>query len=381
MLFSTFRWKNNKNLHFTGPLRAYIQYRHRRYDLMTGFFQGIGLEDFLEELKGLRLQDHPEKPLVIHLMYELGYILNESSYLLDDEVPLAVVIEYQNHQFLKPKTKIKKIPLKTLERPSWSEYKEAFNYLNEELLKGNGYQYNLTYPFDFYTEDFFSATDIHDLFFSKKLSSFAHASFLGEELILSNSPECLFTKQGDYLYSMPIKGTVKKTKSSLKKQIEDLFNDPKQDSELIMISDLVRNDLNKLSYGECLALQTKKALVLNNLIHQYSLLKTPLQESWSLFDIIKTLYPGGSITGAPKINTIRTLSRVERYQRNIYTGSTILFWKQHLSASINIRTARINLAERLWSYGAGGGITLGSQAHSEYLEMEAKVESFLTLIS
>ena len=381
MLFSTFRWKNNQNLHLSKPLRAYIQFRHRRFDLMTGFVQGIGLDAFLQELSDMKISDKPQKPIVIHLMYELGYFLSESSHLLKDDDPLAIVIEYQKTSFITPKAKIKKIPLKTLERPSWTEYKEAFNYLREELLKGNGYQFNLTYPFDFYTEDFLSATDIHDFFFSKKLSSFAHASFLGEELILSNSPECLFTLQEDYLYSMPIKGTVKKTKGDIKKQVQNLFADPKQESELIMISDLVRNDLNKLSLGDCQAPQIKKALILNNLIHQYSVLKTKVKKDWSLLDIVSTLFPGGSITGAPKVNAIRTLGRVERYQRNIYSGSTILFWKKHLAASINIRTARVNLSERLWTYGAGGGITLGSQAHGEYLEMESKVDSFLTLLS
>lgn len=348
---------------------------------MTGFAQGIGLGALLDELKALKVSDHPKNPLVIHLMYELGFLLTESSYLLKDDDPLAIVIEYEKAGFVKPKSKLSKIPLKCLERPNWTEYKEAFKYLQEELFKGNAYQYNLTYPFDFHTEDFFSATDIHDFFFSKKLSSFAHASFLGEEMLLSNSPECLFTVQNNHLYSMPIKGTVKKNKKNLKSQINDLFSDPKQESELIMISDLVRNDLNKLSNGACLVPKLKKALVLNNLIHQYSLLKTPINPEWTLFDIVSTLFPGGSITGAPKISALRTLGRVERYQRNMYCGSTILCWKKHLTASINIRSAKINLAERMWSYGAGGGITLKSQAHTEYLEMESKVESFLTLLS
>ena len=381
MLFSTFRWKNESNLRLQAPVRAYIQYRYKRFDLMTGFAQGIGFEAFLDELKTLKINNHQTNPLVIHLMYELGFLLTESSYLLKDDEPLAIVIEYQKAGFVKPKSKLKKIPLKSLERPTWSEYKEAFNYLQEELLKGNGYQYNLTYPFDFYTEDFFSATDLHDFFFSKKLSSFAHSSFLGEEMILSNSPECLFTVQNGHLYSMPIKGTVKKQATKLKTQISELFADSKQESELIMISDLVRNDLNKLSNGECLVPKLKKALVLNNLIHQYSLLKTPVAPDWTLLDLVGALFPGGSITGAPKISAIRTLARVERYHRNIYCGSTILFWKKHLTASINIRTAKINLAERLWTYGAGGAITLKSQPHSEYIEMESKVESFLTLLS
>lgn len=382
MLFSTFRWKNKSNLHLSNPVRAFIQYRHRRHDLISGFDQGVDADAFFKELQSLKVDAHPNNPIVIHLMYEMGFLFTESGHLLKDDEPLAIVIEYQKTGFVRPKSKLKKIPLKTLERPGWSEYKEAFKYLEEALLNGSAYQYNLTYPFDFYTEDFFSPEDIHDFFFTRsKLSSFAHMTYLGEEVILSNSPECLFTIQKGHLYSMPIKGTKKKGKGKLSSQIKDLFSDPKEQSELIMIADLVRNDLNKLSGGECQVPRIKKALVLNDLIHQYSLLKTPVQKEWSLYQIISCLFPGGSITGAPKISAIRTLDRVERFRRNTYCGSTILFWKNHLDCSINIRTAKINLLERNWTYGAGGGITLQSQAHSEFREMESKAESFLTLLS
>ena len=82
MLFSTFRWKNESNLRLQAPVRAYIQYRYKRFDLMTGFAQGIGFEAFLDELKTLKINNHQTNPLVIHLMYELGFLLTESSYLL-----------------------------------------------------------------------------------------------------------------------------------------------------------------------------------------------------------------------------------------------------------------------------------------------------------
>lgn len=382
MLFSTFRWKNKSNLHLSKPLRAYIQYRHRRHDLITGFDLGVGVDEFFKELKELKVNAHPENPIVIHLMYELGFLFSESGHLLKDDEPLAIVIEYQKSGFIKPKSSLQKIPLKTLERPGWTEYKEAFKYLEEELLNGSAYQYNLTYPFDYYTEDFFSPEDIQKFFFTrKKLSSFAHMTYLGEEVILSNSPECLFTVQKNNLYSMPIKGTKKRGKGNLEKQIKDLFSDPKEDTELLMIADLVRNDLNKLSGGDCQVPKIKKALVLKDLIHQFSLIKTPVQSNWSLYQIISCLFPGGSITGAPKNSAIRTLARVERFRRGAYCGSTVLFWKNHLDCSINIRTAKINLLERIWTYGAGGGITLQSQPHLEFREMESKADSFLTLLT
>jgi anthranilate/para-aminobenzoate synthase component I len=96
---------------------------------------------------------------------------------------------------------------------------------------------------------------------------------------------------------------------------------------------------------------------------------------------MQCLFPGGSVTGAPKLRVMELIQQIERFQRGIYCGSTLLFFKERKLASINIRTANINLGERLWRYGAGGGVTLLSKAHKEFQEMEFKVSSFLTFLN
>lgn len=147
-----------------------------------------------------------------------------------------------------------------------------------------------------------------------------------------------------------------------------------------MITDLLRNDLNRLDRPQARVLKKRAALEVPGLLHQYSLLSVKLTKKVSLLHALQCLFPGGSVTGAPKKRVMQIIQDVEHGKRGVYCGSTLLCYGDRKVASINIRTAEIDLSERLWRYGAGGGITLGSNPVHEFQEMEAKVASFLTLI-
>jgi anthranilate/para-aminobenzoate synthase component I len=272
------------------------------------------------------------------------------------------------------------LPLKTLERPTWSEYKSAFHFIQEQLEAGNAYQVNVTYPFDFETEDPLDPRDILSFFFAQKgLGTFAHGTVIHDQMILSNSPECLFQLRQNEMFTMPIKGTMKR-KDSLPEDWKELRASEKDEAELLMITDLLKNDLNRLDRPRAKVLRKRAPLEVPGLLHQYSLLSVKLENKISILHTLNCLFPGGSVTGAPKKRVMQIIQDVERARRGIYCGSTLLCYRDKKVASINIRTADINLTERLWRYGAGGGITLSSNPVHEYQEMEAKVASFLTLI-
>lgn len=380
MIFSTFKWNKDSVLELKDASTAYIYYRKTRFNLLTGFPETYPLELFLKRLESVTLQEKVAKPTVFHFYYELGLLLMGLGHTVNDETPLAIEIEYQTKKVKKkPKTKLTQLPLKTLERPTWSEYKDAFNRIQEHLHLGNCYQVNLTYPFDYETDDGLDPRDINNYFFSQELSAYAHSTFLGDEMILSNSPECLFQYRDDMIFSMPIKGTMKRGKD-WKKDWKKLASDRKEDGELNMITDLLRNDLNRLE-DPCAKVVKKKApLLVPGLIHQYSLISLKLKKPLSLLRTLECLFPGGSVTGAPKKRVMEIIQEVERYQRGIYCGSTLLCLDDRKVASINIRTAALSAGDKLWRYGAGGGITLLSRHTSEYQEMEHKVKSFLTLL-
>ncbi len=198
-------------------------------------------------------------------------------------------------------------------------------------------------------------------------------------MFLSNSPECLFQYEKNHIITMPIKGTLKRGED-WKKSWKEMLASAKEESELLMITDLLKNDLNRLDQPTAEVKKLRAPLLVPGLLHQYSLISLKLKNKVSLAQTIFALFPGGSITGAPKKRVMEIIQDVERYQRGIYCGSTILCYGPKKVANINIRTATLNVSERIWRYAAGGGITLLSKNSDEFKEMESKVSSFLTLI-
>jgi para-aminobenzoate synthetase component 1 len=381
VISSRFRWNDSTILELSRPRNAFIYFRTTRHNLITGYPETYPLQKFLDSLEAKMLQDKVKGHHVYHFHYELGLILQGSGHSVGDDVPLAIEIEYEGAKKSGiPHSKIDSLPLKSLERPTWSEYKEAFKYIQEQLNCGNAYQVNVTYPFDFETEENFDPRDIMSFFFSREgLGAFAHATLYHDQMILSNSPECLFQYRDQELFTMPIKGTMKR-KGTLQEDWKELLHSSKDEAELLMITDLLKNDLNRLDRPRARVLKKRAALEVPGLLHQYSLLSVSIGKKISLLHTLECLFPGGSVTGAPKKKVMHIIQDVERSRRGTYCGSTLLCYGDKKIASINIRTAEVDLSERLWRYGAGGGITLASNPVHEFQEMEAKVASFLTLI-
>jgi para-aminobenzoate synthetase component 1 len=381
-IFSRFKWNANTVLKLDRPLKAYIYYKNERLNLLTGFPESYTIAQFTKKLSELKLQAKVKHPLVFHFYYEYGLIEHGFEDSVDNGKPLVIELEYQRSSKKVPrKPRLTELPLKTLERPSWSEYKVAFQKIQEELLNGNCYQVNLTFPFDFMTEEMLDPRDINDFFFSQKnLGAYAHSTFLGEEMILSNSPECLFQYRDQEIFTMPIKGTLRRDGKSAAKLWKQMLADKKEEGELLMITDLLKNDLNRLDTPSAKVRKLRAPLLVPGLLHQYSLISLKLKKEISVADTMKALFPGGSITGAPKKRVMEIIDDLERYKRGVYCGSTLLCYGNKKVASINIRTASINIEERMWRYGAGGGITLLSRPVDEFKEMEDKVSSFLKLL-
>ena len=382
MIFSVFRWNSSTLLELTQPSAAYLYFRKQRLNILTGFMEDVPVTQLKSKLDEISLQQKFSHPHVFHFYYEFGLLEAGQGHLIKEDTPLVLEIEYKKQRKRSPKkTSLGSINLQSIERPSWSEYKESFARVQEELLAGNCYQANLTYPFDFITEEMLDPRDIVDFFFAQKgTAAYAHATYFGEGLILSNSPECLFQYKQDEVFTMPIKGTVKCAPSEFSKKWKLLLADAKEEGELLMITDLLRNDLNRLSNYQAKVRKLRAPLRAPGLLHQYSLISAKLSSHVTLAKTMEALFPGGSITGAPKKRVMEILSSIERYQRGIYCGSTLLCLGNKKAASINIRTAMVNPEERTWRYGAGGGVTLLSNPVSEFQEMELKVASFLQLL-
>ena len=146
-----------------------------------------------------------------------------------------------------------------------------------------------------------------------------------------------------------------------------------------MITDLMRNDLTKITLNPARVVSRSLPLIVPGVVHQYSRIRAQVDEKTTLKRILKCLFPGGSISGAPKSRVLDLITKIESGPRGFYCGSTILLHQGKLSASINIRSAEVNHSTSEVSYGSGGGITLRSKAEEEFDEIYAKLNSFVLL--
>lgn len=381
-LFTIIPYKDHL-IELESPVRAVAYYKNHAVDLLSGEIFDKKIEDFLIECEGLTLADEIQVPRIMHLFYEISFFLNMRHHELDEECILAIDIEYGRFKKIECGFH-QKIELKLLSWPDEQKYKAVFEEGYAELLKGNCYQFNLTCPFVYSFSEKYSPRDfVFSLWRDeKKRGAFGSATYVPvlEKLFFSNSPECLFQIKDQILSSMPIKGTLKRSdKDNWKHLWKKLTSDKKSQAELFMITDLLRNDLSRIEKPRAQIVKEKFPKLVPGLIHQYSQVDVLLSEEVTMLKIIESLFPGGSITGAPKKRAIELIRKLEKRERNFYCGSTVILFKQMKSASINIRSAEISFCkdQRTLLYQAGGGITLLSDVDDEYKEMTYKHNSFI----
>jgi len=184
------------------------------------------------------------------------------------------------------------------------------------------------------------------------------------------SPENFFTRVDDDISSSPIKGTRKRSSDKEEDQrlMIELMNSEKDRAEHIMIVDLIRNDLGKIcEFG---SINTKDLFGIksfNTIHHMVTEVIGKLNPNTREIDIFKALFPGGSITGAPKQRAIEIIDDIEKYSRGIYTGSMgIISNTGDMIFNIAIRT--LTLKNNLIKYPVGGGIVWDSDPDEERME-------------
>lgn len=385
-LYTIFPYKHSL-LKLSGAKEARAYYKNHYIDLLTGESHDFEIEGWLS-LLNFPLANHPIQKRVIHLFYELGFLFeNLSEEVLSSEL-LAIDIEYSSCQSYVLDKSSKKISLALKDAPHYSEYEKKFKKGYEELLAGNCYQFNLTGEFTYSFSDELLPEDFVSALWSdpKKRGAYGSATYIEslDILFLSNSPECLFRYENETLTTMPIKGTLKRESDDpreIKKLWRDLVTDKKSEGELFMIADLLRNDLCRIDRPKAVVKKKKAKLLVPGLIHQYAEISTVLSQSVSLKSVLEKIFPGGSITGAPKKRVMQILKTLESRSRGFYCGSTLIFSPKRLEASINIRSSVIDFKKRSLSYQAGGGITLLSQPQLEFLEMTYKHDSYIDTLT
>jgi para-aminobenzoate synthetase component 1 len=258
-----------------------------------------------------------------------------------------------------------------------AEYGETVQKIRAFIEAGDVYQVNLSQRF---AAPF--AGDPFSLFcslFEQNPAPFFSYVHGGDHFIVSTSPERFIKRTGRVVEARPIKGTRPRGENEKedRRRRDELLKSHKDDAELSMIVDLLRNDLGKVCQGGSVRVAEHKRIeAYHNVYHLVSRVEGSLEENRDSIDLIRAAFPGGSITGCPKIRAMEIIDEVEPTRRHIYTGAIgYLGFHDTMDFSIAIRTATITGGTILFS--VGGGIVYDSNPRDEHQETLHKGKTLL----
>lgn len=271
------------------------------------------------------------------------------------------------------------------ERISKKEYIDIINKLREHIHRGDCYEIN------FCQEFFAENVKIDPLLVYKKLSAVSPNPFsalykLKEKYLVCASPERYLKKQGDKILSQPIKGTSSRFLPDPKKDElskEALHSSAKDRSENVMVVDLVRNDLSRICKEGKVRVDELYGIYSFPQVHQMiSTISGELREGITFTEIIKSTFPMGSMTGAPKKRVMELIEQYEKTKRGIFSGALgYINPMGDFDFNVVIRSILYNAGSKYLSFPAGSGITFYSDAGKEYEECLLKAEAIKNVLS
>ena len=248
------------------------------------------------------------------------------------------------------------------------DYEEAIETIKEYIAAGDVYQVNMSQRFamDFKGDGLalFKALYKHN---PAPFFAFINA---GDHQVVSTSPERFVRLNGKQVETRPIKGTRPRGKSELEdaRLKRELQQSKKDDAELSMIVDLLRNDVGKVcTAGSVRVVEHKRLVAYRNVYHLVSLVEGELDQDRDAVDLLRATFPGGSITGCPKKRAMEIIDELEPTRRHVYTGAIgYIGFHDSMDLNIAIRTAVINNGKIIFS--VGGGIVFDSDPSDEFEE-------------
>jgi len=325
-----------------------------------------------------------------YLAYELGYYFQGIEALSKYDFPLINMAVFKKPLVFNHKKPLKsgfkeKVFRRTKTKDKFSvnglnfifnrdTYAKKILYLKEQIKNGNTYQVNFTgrYDFDFKGSAY---SFYNELKARQNVAYSAFCKFDGKHVI-SLSPELFFRKKKQVIISKPMKGTICRGKDTEEdnKLISELKNSQKNLSENLMIVDLIRNDLGRICQTSSVKVDKLFEIEkFESLFQMTSTVKGVLKKNLSYFEIFKNLFPGGSVTGAPKISTMKIIKDVESIPRNVYCGA-LGFITPDNEAIFNLPIRTVVLENGLGQMGVGSGIVADSDIDNEFQECELKAD-------
>jgi len=354
------------------------QYQQTTKDWLFGYLS-YDLKNDIEELKsanfdGLHFPDlfffQPKKIITLKgNQLQMQYLL-----LCDDEVDAdfeeITLVEDDAFETLS------KVVVQ--QRISKTAYVEKVEKMLEHIHKGDMYEAN--FCMEFFAEN----ANINPLEKFQRLNAISQAPFSvffknNKNYVLSASPERYLRKVGDMLWSQPIKGTSKRFSDPEEdqKSKDFLASDAKERAENIMITDLVRNDLSHTAQKGSVEVEELCKIYSFLQVHQMiSTITSKIDAQYSPIDVLKTTFPMGSMTGAPKISVMNIIEKLEETKRGLYSGAIGYFTPDgDFDFNVIIRSILYNQEAKYLSFSVGSAITSQSVPENEYEECLLKAKA------
>jgi para-aminobenzoate synthetase component 1 len=256
-------------------------------------------------------------------------------------------------------------------------YMEAVNKVREYIAAGDVFQVNLSQRFE--TELTISPYELYRRLGQINPAPFASYLNFDGVTIVSASPERFLRVDGDWVETRPIKGTKPRGKNPVEDAMlaQELLNSIKDRAENVMIVDLERNDLGRVcQYGTVEVTELAILETFPTVFHLTSTVIGKLRPDKNRIDLLKATFPGGSITGAPKVRAMEIIDELEPTRRSVYTGAIgYLGFGRNLDLNIVIRTFIIKGSKAYFQ--VGGGIIYDSKAEAEYQETLDKAKALI----
>ena len=307
---------------------------------------------------------------------------NDYAHLLDD---IEQDFERLQQRFSQPFAAGEKVALQSLSEADTAPYLQQVEKIKQYIVDGDIFQANLSRQWQATLQQEVSDARLFDILSTHNPSSFAAMACLPGMSVISSSPERLVSLKNAIVETRPIAGTRPRddNRQSDDALAQELLSHPKEQAEHIMLIDLERNDLGRVCQPG--SIEVNELMVLESWQHVHHIVSNvrgKLAANKSPVDVLQAVFPGGTITGCPKVRCMEILAEMEQQARGAYTGSLGYINNDgSMDFNILIRTMVRDQRSGNISFRAGGGIVSDSVAEKELEETRAKAKGLLKIFS
>ncbi|WXT99814.1 MAG: Aminodeoxychorismate synthase component 1 [Catillopecten margaritatus gill symbiont] len=356
------------DLPFTGGWFVYLSYE------LIGQIEPLLKNDLLKGNQPVAIAVKIPTAIVIDHHQQQTYLLDQ----FDDQQRIAQVLS----DIEQLKEGEKPLIQGELSHEQTSKFVNGVKRAKDYIVAGDVFQVNLSRQWQYALNSDIAPTQVYQALKHSNPAPFAALAQFDNFSIISSSPERLFSVDGNKIETRPIAGTHPRGQGEDDERLKaQLINHPKEQAEHIMLLDLERNDLGRVcEYG---SVHVDEIMTLESypfVHHIVSNIQGKLKQGMTIKDLVHALFPGGTITGCPKIRCMQIITELEQMPRQAYTGS-LGYISSNGKMDFNILIRTITQQDKNLTFRTGAGIVFDSVAEQELEETKCKAQGLLKIFS